>query len=321
MPQCRLLRGDLDSLFNGVSRQSTKPLQAYVYGMTLLSTIHQLKDGFPKEDSYGEIVHTSIVPGGEAANGATLLSHWGVETQLDGTHLGSLTRESLLESLEKYGVDCSLMHYDPEFEGWKDVALCGGGTRTVFGWFQALFGLEDKHWSEVNVGAVRRADVVALDPFFGDSSLRVAKACIESDTPFVSIDVGYECLLARAAAAIVISGEFREREFPGVEREELLRRYRETCQGLVIFTSGAGSIDYAHEGSVYSLSPYCIEVVDTLAAGDTFRAGVAYGVAKDFAAGEIVRYGAASAALVCGRFPSIHPVPCLAEVEALVEGG
>ncbi len=299
----------------------TNPLKAYVYGMTLLSTIHQLKDGYPKEDSYGEIVRTSTVPGGEAANGATLLSHWGVETQLDGTHLGSLTRESLRASLEKYGVDCSLMYYDPEFEGWKDVVLCGGGTRTVFGWFQALFGREAKHWSEVNVEAVRRADVVAIDPFFGDSSLRVAEACIESDTPFVSIDAGYESLLAREAAVIVISGEFREREYPGIVRSELLRRYKDACKGLVVFTSGSENIDYAFDGAIDSMPPYRIEVVDTLAAGDAFRAGVAYGVAKGLAADEIVRYGAATAALVCGRFPSIHPVPSLAEVEALVKGG
>ncbi len=288
--------------------------------MTLLSTIHKLKEGYPVEDTYAEIVKTNVVPGGEAANGATLLSHWGVETKLDGPHLGTVTRGPLLEALQKYGVDCSLMHFDPGFEGWKDIVLSGGGTRTVFGWFQSLFSEGRRHWNEVYQDAVEQADVVAIDPFFGDSSLKVAEACIGRNTPFVSIDSHYDDVLAQKAAAIVVSGEFREREFAGVDRLELLESYSTLCEGLVIFTSGSGEIYFAEGGEVCSVLPYPIEVEDTLAAGDSFRAGVAYGIAMGKEAKQVVRYGAAVAALVCGRFPSIHPVPTLAEVEELVFG-
>lgn len=303
-----------------VSNAPSKPLKAYFYGMTLLSTIHKLKEGYPVEDTYAEIVKTNIVPGGEAANGATLLSHWGVETVLDGPHLGNATRGQLLEALQKYGVDCSSMHYDPDFEGWKDIVLSGGGTRTVFGWFQSLFSEGHRNWNEVNQEAVELADVVAIDPFFGESSLQVARVCIKNKTPFVSIDSHFDDVLAQKAAAIVVSGEFREREFAGVDRIKLLESYSARCEGLVIFTSGSGDIYFAEAGEVSAIPPYPVEVEDTLAAGDSFRAGVAYAIAKGLEAKQVVRYGAAVAALVCGRFPSIHPVPTLDEVEELVFG-
>ena len=45
-----------------------KPLDVYVYGMTVLSTIHQLKDDYPEADTYQEIEQTFLMPGGEAAN-------------------------------------------------------------------------------------------------------------------------------------------------------------------------------------------------------------------------------------------------------------
>ena len=48
------------------------PVDVYVYGMTVLSTIHKLKGDYPKADTYQEIEQTFIMPGGEAANSAVV---------------------------------------------------------------------------------------------------------------------------------------------------------------------------------------------------------------------------------------------------------
>ena len=43
-----------------------------------MSTIHQLKDAYPEADIYQEIEQTLVMPGGEAANCAVVLSNlWG----------------------------------------------------------------------------------------------------------------------------------------------------------------------------------------------------------------------------------------------------
>ena len=39
------------------------PVDVYVYGMTVLPTIHKLKGDYPKADTYQEIEQTSIIPG------------------------------------------------------------------------------------------------------------------------------------------------------------------------------------------------------------------------------------------------------------------
>ena len=48
------------------------PVDVYVYGMTVLPTIHKLKGDYPKADTYQEIEQTFIMPGGEAANSAAV---------------------------------------------------------------------------------------------------------------------------------------------------------------------------------------------------------------------------------------------------------
>jgi sugar/nucleoside kinase (ribokinase family) len=58
----------------------------YLYGMTVLSTIHQLKAKFPSADGYQEIIRTFVIPGGEAANCAIVLSNLGVP---NGTNLSN----------------------------------------------------------------------------------------------------------------------------------------------------------------------------------------------------------------------------------------
>ena len=40
-------------------------LDVYLYGMTVLSTIHRLKCPYPEADSYQEIDRTHVVPGGD----------------------------------------------------------------------------------------------------------------------------------------------------------------------------------------------------------------------------------------------------------------
>ena len=109
---------------------TTRRLRAYSHGMTLLSTIHRLRDGYPVEDTYGEIDLSEVVPGGEAANGALILASYGLDVRLDGPWLGTETASPLREFLENRGVDCSLMRLDEGFVGWKDIVLCAGRSRS-----------------------------------------------------------------------------------------------------------------------------------------------------------------------------------------------
>jgi sugar/nucleoside kinase (ribokinase family) len=293
----------------------------YVYGMTVLSTIHQLKDKYPPADGYQEIQRTFVMPGGEAANCAIVLRNLGISTELDACYLGDATAAPLKLYLSERGIDCSKMQREPNFEGWRDIVLCDGHSRTVFGWFgENLFGSR-KLWTTPSESSIKAARCVALDPFFGQESRQVAELCVQHGKDYVTIDCHWDDFIAQHARAIVCSREFLDREYPGADRMELLAKYHAVCQGLIIFTSGADEIVYwsTNQANHAIFKPYTVEVVDSLAAGDTFRAGVVYGVVKQMSDHDIVKFASACAAVSCTRFPSVYEPPTLPEVTRLMQ--
>jgi sugar/nucleoside kinase (ribokinase family) len=292
----------------------------YIYGMTVLSTIHLLKGNFPAADAYQEIQETFVMPGGEAANCAIVISNLGVRVSLDGCYLGDQTEKPLLKYFDEWKVDCSNMVREPGFDGWRDIVFCDGEHRTVFGWFVAnLFGGR-RLWTIPSEDSVKEAKCIALDPFFGEQSALVAELCVKHQKEYVTIDCNWDSKIAQHARAIICSREFLDREYPQMDYGQLLDQYREMCDGLVIFTFGSKDILYSspHIGHRLTFTPFKIKVVDTLAAGDTFRAGVVYGVLKEMPDDEVVRFAAACAAVACTRFPSVRQPPDMGEIVELI---
>jgi len=292
----------------------------YVYGMTVLSTIHLLKSKFPEPDTYQEIRETFVMPGGEAANCAIVLSNLGVRVSLDGCYLGGQTEQPLLHYLNARNIDCSKLRCEADFDGWRDIVFCDGEHRTVFGWFVAnLFGGR-RLWTIPSEASIQESRCVALDPFFGEQSARVAELCMKHHTDYVTIDCHWDNMIAQRARAIICSREFLDREYPESDYSQLLDKYRETCKGLVIFTFGSKDSLYSSPaiGHQSTFTPFDIQVVDTLAAGDTFRAGVVYGVLKGMPDDETVRFASACAAIACTRFPSVRQPPGMNEISELI---
>jgi len=108
--------------------------------------------------------------------------------------------------------------------------------------------------------------------------------------------------------------------FAGEDTKVLFIRYAENVSGLVIFTFGTSEILFGRKGSkVCQFNPYKVEVKSTLSAGDTFRAGVVYGLLNDWDDEKTVAFAAATAASVCTRFPMVFDPPSLEEVFQLME--
>jgi sugar/nucleoside kinase (ribokinase family) len=292
----------------------------YMYGMTVLSTIHLLKDKFPPADAYQEILQTFVIPGGEGANGALVLKNLGVSVRLDGCYLGELTAQPLVDYLTTRGVDCSLLKSHYGFPGWRDIVFCDGKSRTVFGWFADYFSRPEKLWAEPDEDAIRTARCVGIDPFFPGTSEKVAELCRKHVTDYVTIDCKWDSPMAQGARALVCSREFLENTYPGADPAGLFEAYQRACQGLVIFTFGSRELWYApHDEPLKTCPVYQVQVVDTLAAGDTFRAGVIYAILKQMSPLETVRFASATAAISCTRFPSVYQPPDLSEIQALME--
>jgi len=294
-------------------------LDVYLYGQTVLSTIHKLAGKFPEIDGYGEIQRSFLCPGGEVMNAAMLLSGLGLSTAIGGPHWGTETAEVLGRYAERYSIDTSGVVRDPGFAGLRDLILVDDRHRTVFGTFGAYFSQEPPRWSEPDAAAIQAARVVAIDPYFRSATETTARIAAEADKPYVTIDCPHDGFLHQHAAANVISGEYRRSAYAGVATAELLGRYAECSAGLTIFTAGSGPILCARRGgAVKTVEPFRVVAVSTLGAGDTFRAGVVFGILQGWPDERIVLFASALAALLCTRLPIADNVPTLAEVDAFM---
>ena len=96
---------------------------------------------------------------------------------------------------------------------------------------------------------------------------------------------------------------------------DLFRKYQGHTEGIVIFTFGDRAIWHARPGeSVKKVQPFSIEPVDTSGGGDSFRAGIVYGLLMDWDDKQTIEFAAAIAALVCTRFPGVLNAPSVDEV-------
>jgi sugar/nucleoside kinase (ribokinase family) len=295
-------------------------LDVYLFGMTVLSTIHRCESGLPLAGGYAEVGETYVCPGGEAMNAAMLLSGLGLRTALAGPHWGLDTREPLSSYARRYGIDVSGVTCDTSFPGLCDIVLVDGHERAVLGWFGRYFSDPIRRWSEPDGAAIARSRIVAIDPFFPQSSERAAELAVRAGKPYVTIDCPYDSQLHRAAAATVISREFRAQRYPQLGDDALFDAYASRGAGLTILTSGAEPIRFGRaNGEAEQFAPFVVDVKSTLGAGDTFRAGIVFGVLQGFSDRACVRFASGLAALLCTRLPIADNVPTLDEVARFLD--
>jgi len=289
----------------------------YLYGMTILSIIHKLKE-YPREDTYGEILETYRVPGGETGNSALILSNLGYKVKIDGPFLGSNTNDPIKDFYKRYNIDCDGMIYDSSYLGVEDLVIIGAKTRTVFGTFNSFFS-GTKRWSKPDENAIKLADIISIDPFFSDESEEVSKLSSKYNKNYITIDCPPDSILNKGAAATIISKEYIENNYKDLNENELFKKYTSNTKGLVIFTFGADKILYGRGNYIYEITPYHIQVKSTLGAGDTFRAGVLHGILNNLDDELTVKFAASVAANVCTRFPFALNPPSLQDILSLIK--
>ena len=281
----------------------------YAYGVIAPSTLIELVDEFPNAGGYAEIatVHPSI--GGEAAGGAYVLARLGIATKLAGNRLGDDDSSARVRQvLAAAGVDCSAIGLEPDSSPVTEVVIAGGAARTVFGTYRKLAA--DQAWNEPSRDDVRTSRIVCLDPFFGASSQQVADWCVEAGIPYVTVDVAPGTEIARHAEVLVISEEFTGCTLSTADAHEVVAGYVEHCSGLVLLTRGGRRLISARRGEQSrEHEPFAVDMRDTTGAGDSFRAGIIYGMLQGYLDDELVRTASAVAAMVCERVPGVVNSP------------
>lgn len=297
-----------------------KDYDVYAYGVIASSELHLLSMPFPPPDGYAEITQTHFMTGGEALNSAIVLSRLGLSVQLDGNWIGDTPDGAwLLTTIRGYGIDTQRLRIEKGFDGVREFVFSDEHSRTIFGNYVDLLSTVRK-WNIPQKADLARAQIVCVDPPFQAESALVGTYALELGVPFVSIDCPYDQPLSSAAAAVIISGEFRNRQYPQAELFELFAEYQQRASGLVVFTVGADAILYGRRGAPSKrFKPFPVEVKDSAGAGDSFRAGVIYGMLKKWSDDQTIQYAAAVAGLVCASFPGVLNSPTHAEVMRFIE--
>jgi sugar/nucleoside kinase (ribokinase family) len=295
-----------------------KQQSAYLYGMILCSHQNRLATNFPGPDGYAEVAETVHTVSGETANAAIVLARLGLGCKVDGNWIGGSTSSTVLEGLTSFGVDVSRLVPRSGYSGPEEFIFSDPHTRTVFGPFQKLL-FTDQQWNEPEESDIESADLCLVDPMFGEQSLKAARLAKTHGKPLVGIDCAYDSELLDHYDVVAVSKEHLGFIYPGKSREELFPRYLKRAAGLVVMTDGGKNILYGRKGGpAQCLEGFRVETVDTLGAGDSFKAGLGYGLIQGMGDLEMVRFAAALAAINCTRFPGVRKSPTLAEVETFL---
>jgi sugar/nucleoside kinase (ribokinase family) len=286
----------------------------YAFGVIAPSTLVVLEDGYPPPAGYAEIAGVYQSIGGEAAAGAYVLARLGIATSLDGTRLGadeSSTRA--LEILTAAGVDCSAISRAGGTV--TEIVVSAGTDRTVLGTYRKMTA--DQTWNAPSRESIRSSRIVCLDPFLAGASEQAVRWCREAGTPYVTVDAPPGSEIAEHAAVLVISQEYAARD--SRSEDLVLAAYTEQTAGLVILTRGEGTLLYGRRNEhPKEFPPFPVDVRDTTGAGDSFRAGIIYGMLSGLDDEGLIRTGAAVAALVCERFPGVLHSPTANELSGFL---
>ena len=293
--------------------------EVYLFGQVLGTHSFLLKDGFLKPDEYSEIEAKYFLPGGETGTAATVLDSLGVSVKMDGTWIGTEVAPMLKSFYADKKVDLSLLNFTEDDPGVMDYVVIAGLVRSPMGRFQTLFSSGKRWWSTPEIKDIEGCKAAAIDPFFGEDSLKAAEICHKLGIPYVTIDSRHDSELHKGAAVNVVSKECTSEHYAGMPAEEILKLMQETTDGLTIITQGGGDMLYARKGEeIHRMNPFKVEVKSTLGAGDTYKAGCVYGILHGMKDDELVRFASACSATAITRFPLPLNPPTLSEVNKLI---
>lgn len=288
-----------------------------MYGMVMSTEAFLLKGKFPSADGYGEIREKYHHIGGETGTAAAVLASLGCSLKIGGSHIGNLNRDIIRGYFSDKQVDLSELQ-DEDFDGIVDYVLIDRDTRTCFGEWEKHYGRKEPFYEPPREESVKNAVCCGMDPFFYPE--KSAELCRRYNKPYATIDCGYDSVMNRFCAINAVSHQHLESYYPDKSFEELFKLYTDNTDGLVIFTCGEREVMYGRKGqSPKYFKPYSLDVVSTLGAGDSFKAGTIYALYNKMSDDDTVKYACAVAGIACTKFPISKNPPSLKEVMELTE--
>lgn len=278
----------------------------------------------PGETLHGESFALTL--GGKGANQACAAARLGADVCLiartgqDG--FGDFAREKLS------GFGLRLDHVARDTAAGTGIAIIAVDSRgenaiTLVAGANALVSPQDAAQASSALGAARVLLLQCETPFAASlAAARTVAAAggtvILDPAPAPQGGIPAELL---ALADLVTPNETEAASLTGItvtDRDSGLaaaRRLRESGAKAAIVKLGGAGLVFAAADSEGFLPPFPAEVVDTVAAGDCFNAGLAYALAGGAILREALRFASACGALAVTKMGAAEAAPCLQDVQ------
>lgn len=292
----------------------------YSYGMISYCIFYILKSKIPGPDEYSEITHKYKNIGGNAANSSIVLGKLGVKVKLDGNWLSTDEYGLFVENtLKRFNIDITRLTKKDNYWMAEEVKLIHESNIAMLGTYRNLL-FTNKQWNTPIEEDIKQSKIISVDPFFHDESNKVSELCVHLNKPYITIDEKYDNKIIQNANVSIISKGFRKREYKDTGTEDLFREYVQNSKGTIIFTSGEHPLLFGKKGDeVKRFTPYTVTATDTTGAGDSFRAGIIYGLLKEWDMEKCIQFGCALAAMICQTIPGILNCPGHDEIIKFME--
>jgi sugar/nucleoside kinase (ribokinase family) len=259
-----------------------------------------------------------IVSGGCAVNAAIAVARLGGRAHYTGP-LGDVNDQvsnQLMGQMDKEGIDTSGVVRVPDATApVSGIMVDAAGERMIVTY-------RDKRIESARVpdadALVRNVSLLLADNRFPEFVRPVCEAAKRSGIPIV-LDADRPTVeddpLFGIPTHVVFSSECLRETTGEQDLAKGLERMATRTRAFLAVSDGPGPVRYIDDGSLRTMPAFQVDVVDTLAAGDVFHAGIALALAEGRDVLAAMRFGAAAAALKCTRFGGSMGAPRRDEVE------
>lgn len=305
-----------------------KNIDVYLFGLISRTNASIVSGREIKTNNYHEVIKICEFYGGETGTAAIILSALDVNVKLSGNYIDKYCKKEFTKFYSQKNIDTSLIKFKVMNKKFADYVFITNDSRTVFGQFDSIIDegkTSCKAWTIPDENSIKRAKAAGIDPYFGEETNEAVRLCNKYGVPYVTIDTPPNSTLSKYASIIVISNEyitnnsaFEKFDF---DKDKILKYYLQHTDALVIITNGANDIIYGKEETIENFTPYKINAVSTLGAGDVFRAACIYALLQKWEPEKIVSFASATSAIACMRFPIYQKPPKYEEIQKFIERG
>ena len=275
-----------------------------------------LVEKLPRPDRKVPMRSYRVVGGGQSSTALVALSRLGLKTAFIGAVGDDREGRFLLEGLRKEGVDIRAVRIATGKKTPVAFILVDEETRSrTIIYLDSL--REEVRPERFKLPQLPSGRCLLVDPYGTLLGIELAAAARRSGTPVI-YDAEHEVEGASRIISLsdyVIGSEDVIETLGARDAEDALQKLFSPGPRAAVITLGKrGCLALSREGFLRQ-SSFPVSVVDTTAAGDSFHAGFAYGVLKNWSLPRTLELASALGALVCRSVGGRESLPGRSELE------